>query len=128
MDKQATKRSENSPVVGHVATIAGGIYEGGDSRNSKKNYTRREVYGVMNTQIHWTLRVSLGSCIIMGNNVERLDEYNIQGVVYNSGYPQLVIQWVDRETHLNSYKGYSIPNSPKTKVSNDMWHRRDVWR
>ncbi|GAA0177424.1 hypothetical protein LIER_42135 [Lithospermum erythrorhizon] len=50
MDKQAMERGENSPVAGHVATIAGGIYGRGDSRNSRKKYARRKVYGVMGTQ------------------------------------------------------------------------------
>ncbi|GAA0158558.1 hypothetical protein LIER_38681 [Lithospermum erythrorhizon] len=51
MDKQKMERSENSPVVGHVATIAGGIHGGGDSRNARKKYARREVYGVVNMQV-----------------------------------------------------------------------------
>ncbi|GAA0152366.1 hypothetical protein LIER_10867 [Lithospermum erythrorhizon] len=39
-------------MVRHIATIAGGIHRGVDSRNSRKKYVRREVYGVMNTQVN----------------------------------------------------------------------------
>ncbi|GAA0160816.1 hypothetical protein LIER_39111 [Lithospermum erythrorhizon] len=46
-DKQAAERGENSPVAGHVATITSRIHGVGDSRNSRKKYARREVYGVM---------------------------------------------------------------------------------
>ncbi|GAA0183810.1 hypothetical protein LIER_31159 [Lithospermum erythrorhizon] len=45
------ERSENSLVTGHVATIAGVIHGGGDSRNARKKYARREVYGVVKMQV-----------------------------------------------------------------------------
>ncbi|GAA0163026.1 hypothetical protein LIER_18998 [Lithospermum erythrorhizon] len=35
----------------HIATIAVGIHGGGDSRNSRKKYARREVYGVVDLQV-----------------------------------------------------------------------------
>ncbi|GAA0145458.1 hypothetical protein LIER_05646 [Lithospermum erythrorhizon] len=50
-DKKTKEMRENSLVAGHITTIAGGIHGGGDSRNARKKYARREVYGVVDLQV-----------------------------------------------------------------------------
>ncbi|GAA0170107.1 hypothetical protein LIER_24445 [Lithospermum erythrorhizon] len=40
------KKPEPPPLAGRINTIGGGIVGGGDSRNSRKNYARREVYSI----------------------------------------------------------------------------------
>ncbi|GAA0141012.1 hypothetical protein LIER_02254 [Lithospermum erythrorhizon] len=43
------RKRENLTGVGRIATISGGIYGGGDFRNTRKKYAQREVYIVANT-------------------------------------------------------------------------------
>ncbi|GAA0144064.1 hypothetical protein LIER_35866 [Lithospermum erythrorhizon] len=51
IDKRALERREATPPIAErIATILGGIYGGGDSRNSRKKYAHREVYAIVGTR------------------------------------------------------------------------------
>ncbi|GAA0184210.1 hypothetical protein LIER_31498 [Lithospermum erythrorhizon] len=77
------RRHGKSPVPRHISTIPGGVNGGGDSRNARKRYARREVYGVIDLQIHGTFCIPFGRCKVVGNNGESLDQYNIPGAIHS---------------------------------------------
>ncbi|GAA0163881.1 hypothetical protein LIER_19648 [Lithospermum erythrorhizon] len=118
-DKKTMERRESSPVARHIATIAGGIHGGGDSRNARKKYARRKFYGVVDFQVG-TEEMTFTDVDCQGLEMPHDDPLVIA--------PKIAHYTVERmKTHPNSYEGYSVLGTLKIEVPDSRGSRRNDW-